>query len=173
MTASLKEVYRATSQNGRWGLALVSEGIPPEDLRQPVQATITALGSAEGHDVFRLEPTDLPQWALIGDDLVPLAGATVVNAQSLQGGDSVTLLLLSERAIIKSYGYKRRRSTITYYEAGEAKAIPASVLLALGVLPEAPIPEPIPAPEPFDPAAMEPEARGALAKALAKALGRD
>ena len=54
MTASLKEIYRATSQNGRWGLALVSEGIFPEDLRQPVQATITALGSAEGHDVFRL-----------------------------------------------------------------------------------------------------------------------
>jgi len=169
MTASLKEIYRATSQNGRWGLALVSEGISPEDLRQPVQATITALGTAEGRDVFRLEPTDKPQWALVGGDLEPLAGATVVNAQSLQGGDSVTLLLLSRQAIVKSYGYKRRRSTITYYEAGEAKAIPASVLLALGVLPEAPIPEPIPAPEPFDPAAMEPESRGALAKAL----GRD
>ena len=169
----MKEIYRATSQNGRWGLALVSEGIEPGGLRQPVQATITALGAAEGRDVFRVEPTDLPQWALVGDDLEPLAGATVVNTQSLQGGDSVTLLLLSRQAIIKSYGYKRRRSTITYYEDGEAKDVPASVLLALGVLPEAPIPEPIPAPEPFDHATMEPEARGALAKALAKALGRD
>ena len=165
----MKEIYRATSQNGRWGLALVSEGLQPGCLRQPVQATITALGCAEGRDVFRLEPTDLPQWALVGDDLEPLAGATVVNTQSLQGGDSVTLLLLSRQAIIKSYGYKRRRSTITYYEDGEAKDVPASVLLALGVLPEAPIP----VPEPFDSAAMEPEARGALAKALAKALGRD
>lgn len=169
----MKEIYRATSQNGRWGLALVSEGIEPGGLRQPVRATITALGTTEGRDVFRLEPTDKPQWALVGDDLEPLAGASIVIAQNLQGGDSVTLLLLSERAIIKSYGYKRRSSTITYYEAGEVKAIPASVLLALGVLPETPIPEPIPAPEPFDPAAMEPEARGALAKALAKALGRD
>lgn len=169
----MKEIYRATSQNGRWGLALVSEGLQPGCLRQPVQATITALGTAEGRDVFRVEPTDLPQWALVGGDLEPLAGATVVNAQSLQGGDSVTLLLLSRQAIIKSYGYKRRSSTITYYEDGEAKAVPASVLLAIGVLPETPIPEPIPAPEPFDPAAMEPEARGALAKALAKALGRD
>lgn len=95
--------------------------------------------------------------------------ALSLSPRICRGGDSVTLLVLSERAIIKSYGYKRRSSTITYYEAGEAKAIPASVLLALGVLPEAPIPEPIPAPEPFDPAAMEPEARGALAKAL----GRD
>lgn len=169
----MKEIYRATSQNGRWGLALVSEGLQPGCLRQPVQAAITALGTAEGRDVFRVEPTDLPQWALVGGDLEPLAGATVVNAQSLQGGDSVTLLLLSRQAIIKSYGYKRRSSTITYYEDGEAKAVPASVLLAIGVLPETPIPEPIPAPEPFDPAAMEPEARGALAKALAKALGRD
>lgn len=42
----MKEIYRATSQNGRWGLALVSEGISPEDLRQPVQATITALTAA-------------------------------------------------------------------------------------------------------------------------------
>lgn len=169
----MKEIYRATSQNGRWGLALVSEGISPEVLRQPVQATITALGCAEGRDVFRVEPTDLPQWALVGGDLEPLAGATVVNAQSLQGGDSVTLLLLSEQAIVKSYGYKHRSSRITYYEDGEAKAVPASVLLAIGVLPETPIPEPIPAPEPFNPTAMEPEARGALAKALAKALGRD
>ena len=169
----MKEIYRATSQNGRWGLALVSEGIQPSCLRQPVQATITALGSAEGRDVFRVEPTDLPQWALVGDDLEPLAGATVVNAQSLQGGNSVTLLLLSRQAIIKSYGYKRRSSTITYYEDGEAKDIPASVFLALGVLPETPIPEPIPAPEPFDHAAMESEARGALAKALSEALGRD
>lgn len=169
MTASLKEIYRATSQNGRWGLALVSEGIFPEDLRQPVQATITALGSAEGHDVFRLEPTDLPQWALIGDDLVPLAGATVVNAQNLQGGDSVTLLLLSRQAIVKDYGYKRRSSRIRFFDDGVKKSIPSSVLLALGVLPETPIPEPIPAPEPFDPATMKPKARGALAKAL----GRD
>ena len=169
----MKEIYRATSQNGRWGLALVSEGIPPEDLRQPVQATITALGTAEGRDVFRLEPTDKPQWALVGGDLEPLAGASTVIAQNLQGGDSVTLLLLSRQAIVRSYGYKRRSSTITYYEDGEAKDVPASVLLALGVLPEAPIPEPIPVPEPFDSAAMEPEARGALAKALAKALGRD
>ena len=169
----MKEIYRATSQNGRWGLALVSEGISPEDLRQPVQATITALGTAEGRNVFRVEPTELPQWALVGGDLEPLAGASTVNTQSLQGGDSVTLILLSRQAIIKRYGYKRRSSRITYYEDGEAKAIPASVLLALGVLPEAPIPEPIPAPEPFDPAAMEPEARGALAKALSEALGRD
>ncbi len=169
----MKEIYRATSQNGRWGLALVSEGISPEDLRQPVQATITALGSAEGHDVFRLEPTDKPQWALVGGDLEPLAGATVVNTQSLQGGDSVTLLLLSRQAIVKDYGYKRRSSRIRFFDDGVKKSIPSSVLLALGVLPEAPIPEPIPAPEPFDPTAMEPEARGALAKALAKALGRD
>ena len=146
---------------------LFRSDLQPDCLRQPVQATITALGTAEGRDVFRVEPTDLPQWALVGGDLEPLAGATVVNAQSLQGGDSVTLLLLSRQAIVRSYGYKRRSSTITYYEDGEAKDIPASVLLALGVLPETPIPEP------FDPAAMEPEARGALAKALAEALGRD
>lgn len=169
----MKEICRATSQNGRWGLALVSEGLQPGCLRQPVQATITALGNAEGRDVFRLEPTDKPQWALVGDDLEPLAGASVVIAQNLQGGDSVTLLLLSRQAIVRSYGYKRRSSTITYYEDGEAKNVPASVLLAIGVLPETPIPEPIPAPEPFNPTAMEPEARGALAKALAKALGRD
>lgn len=168
----MKEIYRATSQNGRWGLALVSEGISPMPYT-PVRATITALGTAEGHDVFRLEPTDKPQWALVGGDLEPLAGASTVIARNLQGGDSVTLLLLSEQAIVKSYGYKHRSSRITYYEDGEAKAIPASVLLALGVLPEAPIPEPIPAPEQFNPTAMEPEARGALAKALAKALGRD
>lgn len=169
----MKEIYRATSQNGRWGLALVSEGISPEDLRQPVQATITALGTAEGRNVFRVEPTELPQWALVGGDLEPLAGASTVNTQSLQGGDSVTLLLLSERAIVKSYGYKRRSSRIRFFDDGVEKPIPSSVLLALGVLPGSPKPKPISAPEPFDPTAMEPEARGALAKALSEALGRD
>lgn len=35
----MKEIYRATSQNGRWGLALVSEGISPMPYT-PVQATM-------------------------------------------------------------------------------------------------------------------------------------
>ena len=56
----MKEIYRATSQNGRWGLALVSESISPMPYT-PVRATITALGCAESRDVFRLEPTDKPQ----------------------------------------------------------------------------------------------------------------
>lgn len=165
----MKEIYRATSQNGRWGMSLVSEGIAEAPRREPVRASITRLGAAEGLDVFRLEPTDRPQWALVGGDLEPLAGASTVNAQSLQGGDCVSLLLLSEQAIVKSYGYKRRSSCITYYEAGIAKPVPASVLLALGLLPGAPAPEEVPPPPAFEPAQMEPEQRGALAAALAAA----
>lgn len=170
----MKQIYWNTSQNGRWGISIVSETLYQEaDVRltsgKTLQATISYLGITEGHRVYRLEKTDKQQWAVIFGDAVALAGASVVYSESLQGGACCSLLLLSEQAIVKTYGYKRRSSQIHYYEQGQEKNIPASVLLALGLLPDTPEPEEVPPPPTFDPAGMEPQAKGALAEALRKA----
>lgn len=171
----MKEIFRATSQNGRHGIAVVSGDLYQGQgeyfpRHRPVQAALHKLGVVEGHTVLSITTTDAPQWALILDDAVPLAGASVIAADDLQGGNAVTFLFLSEQAIVKTFGYARRSSRIRYYERGQEKSIPASVLLALGLLPDdTPKPEEIPPPPAFDIAGMAPETKGALADALRKA----
>ena len=147
----MKEIYRTTSQNGRWGLALVSEGIPELTRSTPVQAALTTLGETEGHRVVRIEPTDDPQWAVIYScDAEPLSGASRVETIDLQGNSYVTLLLLGPRALVRTWGYKGRSSRVLYYEDGQQQDVPASVLLALGMLDSKVIPSTVPPPPAFD-----------------------
>lgn len=165
----MKEIYRATSQNGRWGMALVSERFDECPGREnPLRASITSLGEAEGHRVFRLEPTDAPQWVVVFGDADVISGASLVFGCSLQGNSDVSLVLLSEQALVRVYGYKRRSDRIIYFERGEVRAIPASVLLALGLLNNNTEPQPVAPPPAFDLGEVD-AGKGALAAALAKA----
>lgn len=146
----MNEIYKATSQNGRWGLALVSEGIEEIRRETPVRATAMELGEAERHRVVRLEPTNDPQWAVVYDsDADPLSGASRIESVSLQGNSYATLLLIGPKALVQVWGYKRRSSRVIYYEQGEECRVPASVLLALGMLDSGAPPKTVPPPPPF------------------------
>lgn len=57
----MKQIYRATSQNGRHGVAVVSNTLFQGDgeywrTHRPVQASVVRIGTTEGHEVFRLDP---------------------------------------------------------------------------------------------------------------------
>ena len=144
----MKEIYSVYSQNGRWGVSVVSETF--ENLSEPVQATVTRVGRTSGMDVYRAETTDSPQWLVIRDDAVPISGADIIQRCNLQGNRSTTLLLIGPEAIIRCYGYKRRSSHIEYFKDGVQKRVPDSVLLAMGAIPNSEDPEVIPAPPAFN-----------------------
>ena len=166
----MREIYRATSQNGHWGMALVSNGIEERLCREtPVQANVIKLGEAEGHEVFRLEPTSALQWAAVFGDAEVISGASMVYGCSLQGNSNVSLILLSEQALVRVYGYKRRSERIIYFEQGEVRRVPSSVLLALGLLGNNAEPQLVASPPAFNLGAMAPETKSALADALRKA----
>lgn len=171
-------LYKAVSQNGRWGVEVVSEGYFFDGDKSPwtrgsqtcsLRAEVSRIGEVEGRDVFRAEPTDKDQWLVTGDDLIPLVGAEYIKAIDLQGGDSSTLLMVGEQAIVRSYGYKRRSSQVLFLDHGVETDIPASILLALGVLPDTPDPEPVPAPPAFDIENADTGLKQSLADAFVKA----
>ena len=143
----MKEIYSVYSQNGRWGVSVVSNTI--ESLSEPAQATVTRVGRTSGMDVYQAETTDSPQWLVIRDDAEPISGAETIQRCNLQGNRSTTLLLMGSEAIIRCSGYKRRSSHIEYFKNGVQERIPDSVLLAMGALPNSDDPEEIPAPPAF------------------------
>lgn len=145
----MKEIFWAESQNGRWGVSIVSESYSPVDTAFPVQAEITALGAVAGKNIYRIEKTQKPQWLLVTDDAEPISGASMIETMDMQGHRCVTLLLLGEEAIVREYGYRRRSSIVSYYKRGEVQTIPESVLLALGLIPASHEPEPIGPPPAF------------------------
>lgn len=143
----MKEIYSVYSQNGRWGVSVVSETI--KNCSKPIQATVTRVGRTSGMDVYQAEATASPQWLIIRDDADPISGAATIQRCNLQGNRSTTLLLMGPEAIIRCYGYKRRSSHIEYFKNGVQERIPDSVLLAMGALPNSDDPEEIPAPPAF------------------------
>ena len=148
----MKEIYSVYSQNGRWGVSVVSNTV--ENLSEPVQVTVTRVGRTSGMDVYQVEATDSPQWLVIRDDADPISGADIIQRCNLQGNRYTTLLLMGPEAIIRRYGYKRRSSHIEYFKNGVQERIPDSVLLAMGALPNSEDPEEIPAPPAFSLAAL-------------------
>lgn len=144
----MKEIYSVYSQNGRWGVSVVSETLT--SCAQPVQAKVTRVGRASGMDVYQAEATDDPQWLVIRDDADPISGAAMIQRCNLQGNRSTTLMLIGMEAIIRCYGYKRRSSHIEYFKDGVQKRVSDSVLLAMGAIPNSEDSEVIPAPPAFN-----------------------
>lgn len=143
----MKEIYSVFSQNGRWGISIVSESI--NDCSVPIRAEIMNLGRTGGQDVFRVEETEKPQWVLVCDDAEPILGASLITAMDLQGHRNVTVILIGPKALVRYYGYRRRSSRTVYYEDGNPMKIPESVLLAQGMAPASQEPEVFTAPPSF------------------------
>ena len=149
-------IFNARSTNGRWGLAIVG----PEGSRLPAQGSLISLGTVAGIETYQFTPGETGTWVLAGEDLQPHGGATLVTARDLQSSQIATILVLGPEAVVEHHGYKRRSSRFTAYVAGEAHDIPASILLAMGLI----APESAPA-APIEP---PPALTGAMAGAFAK-----
>ena len=134
VTTDIVELVRASSTNGRWGLVVL--GPKGCDLYAPQEGRMESLGSIEGRDTFRFWPeVGSGQWFLVGGDLTPLAGATVVKKVSLQSSGEATIVAGGEFFAVKNYGYKRRSSNITCFLRGQVIKASAAVLAAMGVVP--------------------------------------
>lgn len=155
----MEVIFEARSTNGRWGLAIVG----PEGTKLPAQGRLASLGAVAGIETYHFIPGETGTWILAGGDLQPHGGATMVKTMDLQSSSSATILLLGPEAVVEHHGYKRRSSRFTAYMTGEAREIPASILLAMGIV----APESAPA-APIEP---PPALSGAMANAFAK-LGR-
>lgn len=71
---------------------------------------------------------------MAGGDIKAHGGATTVVSRDLQSSQFATIILLGPEAVIEQYGYKRRSSRYVAYVNGEARDIPASILLAMGII---------------------------------------
>ena len=134
ITTDIVELVRASSTNGRWGLVIV--GPKGCDLYAPQEGRMEFLGTIEGRETFLFWPeVGSNKWFLVGGDVVPLAGATIVKKISLQSNGEATVILGGSFFAVRSYGYKRRSSNITCYLRGQEIKASAAVLAAMGVIP--------------------------------------
>ena len=127
----MQEVFRAISTNGRYGLAVVAE----TKVTFPTKGKLTALGTFEGVKTFKFNADENGQWVYVGGDLVPIAGAAVVESESLQSGNHATIIAGGGFFVIKDYGYMRRRSEILAFKDGARVKLPATVMAAMGLIP--------------------------------------
>ena len=133
---NIQEVFRAISTNGRWGLAIVAE----TKVVFPAKGKLTLLGTFEGVKTFKFTADENGQWIYVGGDIVPVAGAVVVESESLQSGNHATIIAGGDFFVIKDYGYMRRRSEILAFKYGERIKLPATVMAAMGLIPSDPKP---------------------------------
>ena len=124
----LKEIYRATSTNGNYGVSIVAEN--KVNMNVPQQGTMYDLGSVSGMKVFKFVHGETGQWYITGDDMVPLKGCETIYHTGLQSNNMFDLLVGGNFFIVKEFGYKRRGSRIYVYQDGKRIDIPESVLLA-------------------------------------------
>lgn len=128
---TIQEVYRAVSTNGRHGLAVVAE----TKVEFPAKGELALLGTFEGIKTFKFTAAESGQWFHVGGDLVPVAGAVVVESESLQSGNHATIVAGGDFFVVKDYGYARRRSEILAFKDGARIKLPATVMAAMGLMP--------------------------------------
>ena len=134
ISTDVVEIIKETSTNGRWGLVVLGPG--GCNLYAPQEGRLESLGTIEGRETYRFTPeVGSGQWFMVGGDLEPVAGASVVCNVSLQSSNEATIILGGEFFAVKSYGYKRRSSTLTCYVKGQEVKASAAVLASMGVIP--------------------------------------
>jgi len=157
----MKQIECNWSQNGRWGIALVTEddNLEIDRGRNVFPGTIVHVGTTAGLSTWKLMPVE-GYYTLLGSDMEVLSGGTVAERSSLQGGHVRTYAVIGPVAIVRHWGYDRRGCDIYLYKDGVKTNVPSPVLLAMGlVAPDAdPLPEPV-----------VPEVNPAIAEALRKA----
>lgn len=134
VSADVVELVHASSTNGRWGLIII--GPKGRDIHTPQEGRLESLGALEGRETYRFTPeVGSGQWFMVGGDLEPVAGASVVCNVSLQSSNEATIILGGEFFAVKSYGYKRRSSHLTCYFKGQEIKASAAVLASMGLVP--------------------------------------
>lgn len=123
------ELFRAVSQNGRWGLAVVG----PEGAKLPAEGSVKHIGRIGGVETYVFTPGKTGTWVMVDEDVAVHHGATIVDAQDLQGGKHASLLLLGPYAVIEHFGYMRRGSWVCAYVNGVKAKVPQTVLAAMGL----------------------------------------
>lgn len=131
MTNTIQEVFKAISTNGRYGIAVVAE----TKVTFPAKGKLTLLGTFEGVKTYKFTADEGGQWFYVGGDLVPIAGAVVVDSESLQSGNHATVIAGGDFFVVKDYGYARRRSEIMAFKDGARIKLPATVMAAMGLIP--------------------------------------
>lgn len=129
----MKEILRATSTNGRWGLVIVSdfEG----DINVPVKGSLSKLGVIGGMTTYKFtENQNADTFIMACGDADMIAGAVVIEKIDLQSSDTIMLIAGGNFFSIKTYGYKRRSSRIESFSNGNKIDVPATVLAAMGVI---------------------------------------
>ncbi len=126
----MNEMFRAVAQNGRSGLAVVG----PAGTAFPAEGSLRHLGRVAGLDTYEFTPGECGTWAMTAGDVTVHGGATLVAKADLQGSNSASLLLLGPVAVVEHHGYKRRGSRLRAYQSGVEADLPASVMLALGLV---------------------------------------
>lgn len=130
----MKELYKAKSQNGRWGLAIAGEeGKICEGI--PFFGKLISLGKVSGVDTYRLDKgTDC--FCILEKDTKAITNSKEIKILDLQGGSFVSLLAINPKgySLIKVFGYKYRSSWYKCYKDGEEVNIPESVLVAMGLI---------------------------------------
>lgn len=123
------EMFRAVSQNGRWGLAVVG----PEGAKLPAEGSVEHIGRIGGVETYVFRPGKTGTWVMTAEDVAVHHGATIIDAQDLQGGKHASLLVLGPYAVIEHYGYMRRGSWVLAYVNGAKANVPQTVLAAMGL----------------------------------------
>jgi hypothetical protein len=143
MVIYMKAIFKARSQNGRWGMQIVcahEREVAPARTGDVLQGSLKPLGRSAGTDCFEFVPIgkggDPETFIVIGSDLDQVQGpAKTVLSLDLQGNDQVTILVARPGACWKSYGYKRRGSSWQMLTAdGTIETPPVGVLLAAGII---------------------------------------
>lgn len=126
----MKEVFSAISQNGRWGISIVSG----DSVEFPAEGSIEYLGKVSGIETFLFKKEQTNTWVVVGGDLKPHKGGKVVISGYLQGLVKRTILLIEKEAIVEEFGYKGKSSHFVAYTNGNCSRITGPVLLALGLI---------------------------------------
>lgn len=160
----MQTIAKFVSTNGRFGVEIVGDWDQEANGRfdaAPQRGQLVPLGRSGGFLCFRFEARTDDHFVVIGSDLVAVAGAVVVAAESLQSNDYVTLLHVTIGSVWQSFSYKRRSSEFLLLgRDGQTVTPSAGILLAAGVI------TPTEAPKALEPV---PAFSNAMADALRKA----
>jgi len=141
----MHEIFKITSTNGRWGVAVVAaeeielkHGAENYAPYEPLRGQFVRVGVIDGLTVYRLDQ-EADGFALIAPMNVKMlcGDADVIETMFLQSSRYISLINLpgDDSTIITFFGYKGRHSwTRLYKDDGEVEKVEPSVLLAMGVI---------------------------------------
>lgn len=148
----MKIVWKARSQNGRWGAEIVCSTDCPEwqspSYPAAVRGHLVPLGIVAGITCFRFDRDAAAEtWIYPAMGAAsPVEGASRAYGASLQGGADATILVLGSLALLRLFGYRGRNSSYYLFRDGVREVAPPALLLALGKIKAEAPPEPIKAP---------------------------